>query len=117
MRLLVRKNIPNAPKKLLWESYRTIGIEWSPNSRWLVVGDNYLASERAISIFDFDQSDHPLIFQSPLSKTDQDSWTVVKWDVAKKQVELKRERRFEKNPHFETVTLGTKSIMSTLYKD
>lgn len=117
VRLMVRANIPSAPTHPVWKSIRTIGLQWSKNSQWLAVKDNHLAAESAVLIFDFGQSNHPLIYQSPLSKTDQDVWTVVKWDTAKRQVELKRERRFEKSPHFETVTLGTKSVEPTLYQD
>ena len=92
-------------------------MEWSPDSHWLAVSDNYLATESAILIFDMEQKDYPLIYQTPQSKLSQDSWDLIEWNIEKKQIRLKRNRRFSKDIYFETVTLSEKPIKPTLYKE
>lgn len=111
--------VSDAPSaKHLWSTIRSLGIAWSPNSRWLAVMDHYLASESAVLIFDCQQEGYPLVYQTPISKTEQDSWDVVGWDVDKKQVILERNRRFSSNPPLKVaVKLKTSPIKATLYQD
>lgn len=108
--LKVRPNVDDSKVTNVWTSYRNLGVEWSPNSRWLAVGDNFLAAERAILIFDFSQSDHPLVYQTPISDRDQDSWWLLSWKVDKLQLKLKRERRFERKTAVVTITIGETPI-------
>ncbi len=86
-------------------SLRSVGVFWSPNSRWLAVSDNYLAAEAAILIYDCSQATSPLVYQTPLSTTEQDIWSVVGWNVAKKEVVLSRSRRFSSGEDMETVVV------------
>ena len=103
-------------KILLWSSMRSVGVNWSPNSRWLAVLDNYMAGESAVLIFDCDQRTNPLVYQTPFSRSEQDSWSVVSWNVAKKEVALLRNRRFAAGePLKTTVALTSKPVKATLY--
>ena len=103
-------------KMLLWSSMRSIGVNWSPNSRWLAVLDNYMAGESAVLIFDSDQKTIPLVYQTPFSQSEQDSWSVVSWNVANKEVALFRNRRFAVgDPLKMKVTLTSNPVKATLY--
>lgn len=108
---VTKKNRP----VLLWKSIRSLGVEWSPNSKWLAVGDNYLAAERAILVFDLEQPSIPLIYQTPFSTTEQDMWFVRSWDGGQRKIKLERERRFSDQKYVVNIKLGSRSIKATLY--
>ena len=98
-------------KTRLWSSMRSLGVYWSPDSGWLAVSDNYMAAESAVLIFDCRQVTRPLVYQTPCSKTEQDSWSVAGWNVAKREVILSRSRRFSSGEDMKTrVVLTDKPI-------
>lgn len=102
-------------KVLIRSSLRSVGVCWSPDSRWLAVSDNYMAAEAAILIYDCSQATRPLVYQTPLSTTDQDIWAVVRWNVAKKEVVLSRSRRFSSGADMETVVVLTDKPINPAY--
>lgn len=101
------------PQKL-WTTFRTLGVEWSPDSHWLAVNDHYLASESAILIFDMRQKFFPLIYQTPLSSNTQDSWRLIGWNIKKKQIQIKKIKRFYDDVEIKTITLLEKPIKEKL---
>lgn len=99
----------------LWKTVRTLGVSWSPNSRWLAVNDNYAATESTVLIFDMAAKNHPVIFQTPISKTEQDAWSVVGWNVKNGEVILERKRRFSsEKPLVVREKLGTAPVIPAL---
>jgi len=106
MALFIRERA-KSERSLLYSTMRTLGVAWSPNSRWLAVEDNAAATESVILIFDIGQRKFPLIYQSPVSRDSQDSWEVVKWGKAR--VRLKKTTRGGKES-FKEITLQDQSI-------
>ncbi len=102
-------------KTQMRSSQRSIGVCWSPDSRWLAVSDNCLAAEAAVLIYDCSQATRPLVYQSPFSATEQDIWSVVGWNVEKQEVTLSRSRRFSSEEDQKTVVILTNKPIKPIF--
>lgn len=64
---------------------------WSPDERWLAVGVNYMARNRAILIFDITQNDYPEVYETSMPEKEDLAWHVKRWDLKGNLVVLQEE--------------------------
>ena len=83
----------NLNKVLLWKCVRSVGVSWSPNSRYLAVEDYLVRLSSVVLIFrvDLKAGASSLIYQTPYSDSIFEKYHIVKWSKDGDSISLQRE--------------------------
>jgi hypothetical protein len=70
----------------LHSTMRSLGVEWSPNSNWLAVIDNYAPSNNQILIYDITMSPPLEVYKTPVNYKEDYYWMVIKWNEKNRKI-------------------------------
>jgi hypothetical protein len=68
-------------KQRIWKFVRSIGVFWTPDSKYLIVNDYLLRDMNAILVFKIDEGKARLIYQTPYSNSILDKFYPLAFDT------------------------------------